>query len=215
MADWITSMVRSFGYVGILLLMFLENVFPPVPSELIMPFAGMVASRGDLSLWGVILAGTAGAVLGALPLYYLGSRIGIDRLKDWADRYGHWVAVSPEDIDRANTWFDRHGTVVVFVCRLVPAVRSIISIPAGANRMSLPLFLLLTTLGAGLWTALLAYFGRILGQNYGAVQQYLDPVTYGVVAILGGAFLWRIIRRQWGSKGRRGSERRSRAHQRG
>lgn len=215
MADWITSMVHSFGYVGILLLMFLENIFPPVPSELIMPFAGMVATRGDLSLWGVILAGTAGAVLGALPLYYLGSRIGIDRLKGWADRYGHWVAVSPEDIDRANTWFDRHGTVVVFVCRLVPAVRSLISIPAGANRMSLPLFLLLTTLGAGLWTALLAYLGRILGQNYGAVQQYLNPVTYAIVAIIVGAFLWRIIRRQWGSKGRSGSDRRSRAHQRG
>jgi len=109
MAGWVIDLIRSTGYFGIVLLMFVENVFPPIPSEVIMPLAGFMVSQGKLSLAGIVLAGTIGSVLGALPLYYLGRVVGEDRLKEWADRHGGWLTVSRKDIERAKAWFDRHG----------------------------------------------------------------------------------------------------------
>lgn len=209
MAEWITDTITRMGYGGIVLLMFLENVFPPTPSELIMPFAGMVAGRGNLSLVGVILAGTLGSLLGALPLYYLGWKIGEERLRDWADRHGHWLAVDGSDITRAREWFERHGNRIVFLSRMVPAIRSLISIPAGADRMPMGTFLVLSALGQCLWCALLAYLGSILGQNYRQIERFLDPVTYAVFALIGGLFLWRILRRQFGAQSPDKSRRRS------
>src|SRR5690606_20982352 len=109
MSNWIVQFVQGGGYLGILVLMTIENVFPPIPSELIMPLAGYLAAGGHMTLWGAIAAGTAGSVLGALPLYYLGVRIGSERIKAFADRHGRWVAVSRQDLERAEAWFDRHG----------------------------------------------------------------------------------------------------------
>ena len=194
MNDWVTNAVESMGYWGVVLLMFLENVFPPIPSELIMPLAGFEAARGDLTLWGVILAGTAGSVLGALPLYYLGRAVGEERLKRWACRHGHWLAVSAEDLDRVKQWFDHRGKAAVLLCRLVPGIRSLVSIPAGVHRMALVPFLLYTALGTAIWSGALAYVGSLLGQNYRRVEQWMGPATYVVLGGIVVAFVVRAIR---------------------
>lgn len=194
MTDWVTRAVESMGYWGVVLLMFLENVVPPIPSELIMPLAGYQAARGDMTFWGVVIAGTVGSVLGALPLYYLGRVVGEERLRRWAERHGHWLAVSPEDLGRVRAWFDRHGGVAVFLCRLVPGVRSFISIPAGVHRMALMPFLLYTTAGTGIWAGLLALAGRMLGKNYTRVEAWVGPITYLVLGGLLVAFVVRVVR---------------------
>jgi membrane protein DedA with SNARE-associated domain len=191
---FVTGLLASLGYAGLVLLMFLENVFPPIPSELIMPLAGYTATRGQLAIAGVIVAGTAGSVLGALPLYWLGRRVGQDRLRTLADRHGRWLAVSPDEIDRASAWFSRHGRWVVFFGRLMPGVRSLISIPAGINRMPLIPFLLLTTLGSGVWTAILALLGYQLGSRFGEVEKYLSPASNVILGLMAAAYLWRVIR---------------------
>ena len=181
------NLIASTGYFGIVFLMFVENVFPPIPSEFIMPLAGFMAADDKFSLLGVIAAGTLGSVLGALPLYCLGATLGEDRLKRFAERHGRWLTLSPEDIDKANAWFDRHGAKAVLFCRLVPGIRSFISIPAGFNRMNLASFLFFTAIGASIWTSLLAYAGFILGTNFRQVGEYLDIATYivfGVIIVL-------------------------------
>ena len=180
----------SMGYFGVVLLMFLENVFPPIPSELVMPLAGFTAAQGKLTLWGVIVAGTVGAVLGALPLYWIGHAMGKDRLKRWADKHGKWLTLSGDDIDKAMEKFDHYGGGAVFICRLIPGVRSLISIPAGICGMSMPKFLLYTTVGSAIWTAVLAYLGHKLGENYHAVEKYVGPVSY---VVIGGLVLWFLV----------------------
>ncbi len=194
MATWVMAMIERLGAAGLVLLMFLENVFPPIPSELIMPLAGYLAATGKLSFAGVVAAGTLGSVLGALPLYYAGRKMGERRLKAWVDRHCRWAAVSSAEIDKASRWFERHGGAAVFFCRLVPGVRSLISIPAGIERMSLAVFLAWTTLGSALWTALLAWLGYLLGSNFKQVEKYLDPVSWAVLGILLGMYLWRVLR---------------------
>jgi membrane protein DedA with SNARE-associated domain len=156
MFEWITGFMNSMGYIAILFLMFLENVFPPIPSELIMPLAGFTASQGKLTLIGVIIAGTIGSVLGTLPLYYVGHVIGEERLKKWAEKHGKWLTVSPDDIENASRWFQRHGNIAVLVGRLVPGVRSLIAVPAGIAKMSMPLFLAYSAVGSAMWTTCLA-----------------------------------------------------------
>jgi membrane protein DedA with SNARE-associated domain len=149
MGDWIKNLLLSGGYPVIAGLMFVENVFPPIPSELIMPLAGFHASTGKLSIWGVILAGMIGSLLGQLPLYYLGKVVGEDRLKTWADKHGKWIGVSGDDITKAHEWFDKHGTKSVVFARVVPGVRSLVSIPAGFTNMPLVPFLLYSAIGTG------------------------------------------------------------------
>ncbi len=202
MLEWITNTMNSLGYLGVVGLMFLENVFPPIPSELIMPLAGFTTTQGRLSFWGVVLAGVIGSVLGQLPLYYLGKKVGEERLKAWADKHGKWLTISGKDIEKAKSWFDRHGGGAVFFCRLIPGVRSLISIPAGFDNMNLALFLLYSALGTALWAGVLAYLGRLLGNNYQKVEQYLGPVTYVVFGALALAiFLWVRKRKKEGGEG--------------
>jgi membrane protein DedA with SNARE-associated domain len=196
MAQWITNTMNAMGYGGIVLLMFLENVFPPIPSETIMLLAGFATTQGKLSLVGVSLAGMIGSVLGALPFYFLGKAIGEERIKVWADKYGKWLAMSGDDIEKANKWFNRHGSKVVFLCRMVPTVRSLISIPAGIYRMNLAVFLLYTALGTGLWAALLACLGYLLGENYTKVDQYLGSIAYAVLGLVVIALTIRVVKRR-------------------
>ena len=194
MTGWATGVVASAGYLGIVLLMFVENVFPPIPSELIMPLAGYVVSQGKLTLAGVTLAGMLGSVLGALPLYYAGRRLGLERLSRFADRHGCWVAVTRKDIARAKGWLDRHGVLAVLIGRLVPGVRSLVSVPAGIARMNLALFLVLTAVGTGIWAGVLAYLGYFLGSNFSRIAEVLDPlsaVVFGTIAVL---YVLRVIR---------------------
>jgi membrane protein DedA with SNARE-associated domain len=203
MFEWITSTMNSMGYWGIVLLMFLENIFPPVPSELIMPLAGYLSERGDLSFGWVVAAGTAGSALGALPWFFLARKMGEERLRDWADQHGKWLTLSGKDIDRARHWFDRHGSAAVFFCRLIPGVRTLISLPAGFSKMNLFVFLLYSMLGTGLWAGLLAYLGRILGQNYQLVDQYLGPATTIILGGIAAYFIYEIWKRKKEGQGQR------------
>ncbi|HKZ74001.1 MAG TPA: DedA family protein [Steroidobacteraceae bacterium] len=188
------STIYSAGYAGLVFLMFLENVFPPIPSELIMPLAGFMATSGKLSLPGVVIAGTIGSVLGALPPYYLARRFGAERLERFADRHGRWLTLSRRDLVRARRWFDRHGAAAVFFCRLIPGLRSLISLPAGIDRMNVGAFLFWTTLGAALWTGILAGLGYVLGRNFKVVEQWLDPFSWVVLGTILVLYVWRVIR---------------------
>jgi membrane protein DedA with SNARE-associated domain len=176
------------------MLMALENVFPPIPSELIMPFAGFVAARGDLNGVGVVLAGAAGSLAGTLPWYWLGWRIGRERLGRWVGRHGRWLTMSSEDLTRAEDWLHRHGGMAVMLGRLVPALRSVISMPAGVTRMPLLSFLAWSSIGTLVWTTALASLGWVLQSNYGQVSAYLEVVTRVVLGLFVGAYLWRVLR---------------------
>jgi membrane protein DedA with SNARE-associated domain len=193
MADWVIRTIESTGYFGIVLLMFLENVFPPIPSELIMPLAGFMVVKEDRALPGVILAGTIGSVLGALPLYYAGYVVGEERLNRWIGKYGRWLTISPEDLERAKRWFEKHGRLAVLACRLVPGLRSLISIPAGLARMPLLSFLFYTAIGAGCWTAILAYAGYLLADKFQEVEKYLNPISYVVLLAIALLYVQRLL----------------------
>lgn len=194
MFDSIIEFLNGAGYLGIAALMFLENLFPPIPSEIIMPAAGFGAGQGRLSLLGVIVAGTVGSVAGALFWYYVGKWIGADRLRRWAGRHGRWLTLAPNDLERVDRWFDRHSGKAVFFGRLVPALRTLISVPAGVFGMGLPRFLLFTTLGTALWTALLAGAGYLLEGQYRIVAAYLNPVTNIIVALAIALYFFRVVR---------------------
>lgn len=179
---WILAMMDTLGLFGVTAFMFLENVFPPIPSELIMPAAGFAASKGSMGLIAVIIAGTLGSVLGALPLYYLGTIFDEKRLLNLTHKYGKYVLVKPSDVTNAQNWFNKYGYWVIFFGRMIPAIRSLISIPAGMSRMPMLPFLVLTTVGSAIWTTMLAYAGYVLGANYSKVETFIAPISKFVVA---------------------------------
>ena len=208
MESWITSTIESFGYAGVILLMFLENLFPPIPSEVVMPLSGYTAAQGQLSIVGVIVAGTLGTVLGALFWYYVARWLGEDRLKGWTRRHGRWITLGPRDVDKADAWFDRYGGWVVFFGRVVPTVRTLVAIPAGLFGMNLWFYLMLTTVGSAIWTAGLALLGWWLGSSWKQVGTYIDPVTYAIMAGIVVVYVYRVItfdgsRAETGPAGRR------------
>lgn len=194
MTRWILDFIGTTGYFGIVVLMFVENIFPPIPSEFIMPLAGFLVSENKFSFLAVIFAGTLGSVLGAIPLYYLGAKIGEKKLKNFADRQGRWFAFSGEDIEKANEWFDKYGYLAVLICRIVPGIRSIISIPAGINRMNIFSFLFFTTIGSAVWTLVLAGAGYVLKSNFNEIEKYLDPFVYVILAVIVFLYLIRVVR---------------------
>ena len=194
MATWVMNILQTLGYPGLAFLMFVENVFPPIPSELIMPLAGYLSAQGKLNFAGIVAAGTLGSVIGALPLYWLGRKLGKDRLARMAERHGKWFTVSAEEIDRADDWFGRHGSKAVFLGRLVPGVRSLIAIPAGLHEMPMVPFLIYTTIGSALWTAALAAAGYGLGAQFHEVEKYLDPVSWVVFGVLLVWYVGRVVR---------------------
>lgn len=193
MADWITALIEQHGYLAIALLMVLENVFPPIPSELIMPFAGYLAARGTLDPWLVVATGTLGSILGTLPWYVAGRAIGRERLGRWVARHGRWLAMSTADFRRALDWFDRKGALAVTLGRLVPALRSIISAPAGIARMPLVPFLAWSILGSAVWTAFLTGLGFVLEASYEAVEGWINPVSTAVVVGAVLLYVWRVV----------------------
>lgn len=196
LAEWIPNVMNQLGYFGIALLMFLENLFPPIPSELIMPLAGFTVAQGKMEFIPATLAGVFGTILGAYPWYYVGKLVSEERLEQLADRYGKWIGLSAQDIHKANRWFNRHGNKAVFFCRLVPGVRTLISLPAGINEMRLLPFTLYSTLGTALWVVFLTGAGYQLGDHYQLVDQYLAPVSKIVLASLViFAVLW-LVRKQ-------------------
>lgn len=173
--------------------MVLENAFPPIPSELIMPLSGFKAQQGELTMFGVITAGTLGSMLGTCIWYLIGRKLGERRLRHWVSRYGKWITLSQSDIDRSHEWFRQRGGMAVFLGRLVPGVRSVISLPAGFAGMPLPGFLFYTALGTLIWTGLLAWTGRFLGANYQMVEGYLSPLSWAVIALILGAYVWKVV----------------------
>lgn len=194
MVDFITHIIDAAGYPGIVLLMFLENVFPPLPSELIIPFAGYAATRGELALIGVILSGTAGSVAGMTAWYLLARLFGEARLRRLIDRAGRWVTLHQHEVTRAKSWFDRYGSLAVFFGRLVPAIRTLISIPAGLARMPPARFLLFTLLGSALWVSVLTGLGVLLSAHYQRVDEFLAPVTNIIVIAIAAVYVYRVIR---------------------
>lgn len=191
MFDWITSLVQQTGYAGIALLMLAENIFPPIPSELIMPLAGFSAARGQLNLILVIVSGTIGSVAGALFWYYIGRWVGFDRLRRWSARNGRWLTLAPQDLDKAQGTFIRHRGIAIFFGRLIPAIRTLISVPAGITKMPMPRFLFWTTLGTSIWSGLLVAAGYLLQSQHHLVADYVNPVSNVVVGAL---LVWYIVR---------------------
>ena len=192
-ADWILDLIERGGYLAVALLMLAENVFPPIPSEVVMPVAGIVAGRGDLSIWPVIVLGTAGAVAGQLLWFWLGLRIGTERLQQLARRHGRWLTVSPSDIVKADRWFDKHGGKAVIIGRLVPGIRTLISLPAGIAGMSTTRFILYSSLGSGVWTALLAWAGYALGERQENITRYIGPVSTVIFAGIVIVYVYRVV----------------------
>jgi membrane protein DedA with SNARE-associated domain len=191
---WVFSIVDRLGGIGVGLLIFLENLVPPIPSEAILPLAGFRARTGAINLWVAWPAATLGSVLGALSLYGLGAWLGYDRLHRLAGR--RWfILTSQKDLDRGERTFARHGGKMVLLGRCVPLIRSVVSIPAGIARMPLPRFLALTAIGSGVWNALFIGLGWVLGEHWDRVQGWLGPVTYVLLGLAVVGLVWLAIRK--------------------
>lgn len=195
---WIESLIAAIGYPGIVLAMALENIFPPIPSEAVLPFAGALSAKGELDFWGAVAAGTAGSLIGAVVLYaigYIAREAGVRRL---VAAYGRYLFISERDLDRSADWFERYGEAIIFFGRLIPLIRSIISVPAGYTRMNMVRFLIYTTLGTTLWNLILTYIGRVLGENWADISELMAPYEYGVLILLGLLVVvfigWRAVR---------------------
>lgn len=194
MTDWIGDLIARGGYLGVALLMFIETVFPPIPSEVIMPLAGIEAARGPMTLPGIIAAGTAGAMAGNTLWYVLARALGIDRFRPFVRKWGRWLTVTWRDVTKADKWFDRHGWLFVMIGRMTPSLRSLVSVPAGLFGMPLKTFLLASTLGTFGWTTLLALLGQKLGENYESIGAYLGPLSTGIMVLMFGYYIFRVIR---------------------
>jgi membrane protein DedA with SNARE-associated domain len=171
------------GYGLITVGMFLENLFPPIPAELIMPLGGFLAHKGQLEIGLVIFSGLLGTVLGAWFWYGIGRCINEERLEHWIGRHGRWLGVTPESLRQSRRWFNRHGAAVVFWGRLVPGVRTFISVPAGIELMPQPPFLAWTTAGSSILVVILALAGQTLGENYGTVLRWMEPISAGLFQV--------------------------------
>ena len=193
MSDWVVRLIEQSGYLGVGFLMFLETLFPPIPSEVIMPVAGVAAAQGRMSYTLAVLSGTAGAMLGNIVWYLAARALGHDRLRPIVRRHGKWLTLDWNDVERAHRWFDRHGILLVFVGRLIPTIRSIVSIPAGLLDMRFRNFFMASTLGTALWTALLAGAGFKLQENFADVGRIIGPISNLVLATLVVVYVWRLL----------------------
>ncbi len=195
LTNWLVETIGEMGYTGIISLMFLESSFFPFPSEVVMPPAGYLAWKGEMSLWLVLLSGIAGGLLGALFNYWLAVKLG----RPFLIKYGKYFFVSEESINKADEFFSRHGHISTFVCRLLPGIRQYISLPAGIARMPMKSFLLFTTLGAGIWVCVLTFAGYLLGEHQDLLKEYLHVITISCIVIalaVTGIYLLIIRRRR-------------------
>jgi len=195
LANWVQDVINQFGYFGVALLVVIENVFPPIPSEIVLPFAGFVAqqsasavnatadaAQSDTTVVGMMIAATVGSVVGALILYFVSAAIGPERLRGFVERFGKWFGVKSSDLVRAEEWFDRRSVVAVLVGRCVPLIRSIVSIPAGFRRMKLTSFVVLTAIGSAVWNIALIGAGALLGDQWERVGEYVGVFQWLVIA---------------------------------
>lgn len=193
MDEWVFQLVEGGGLAGIFLLMLLETVFPPIPSEVIMPVAGVVAARGDVSLAGVIVAGTAGAMSGNLIWYVVARMIGLERFRPLIERHGRWLTLDWPEVERAQRMFGRFGAAIVGFGRIIPTIRSVVSLPAGLVRMRLASFLLWSTLGTVIWSSGLAIAGWVLGRQFEQIERFIGPISTGVIVLIVGLYVWRQL----------------------
>ena len=184
LTDWVVDVIKAIGYLGVALLVATENVFPPIPSEVVLPAAGLASSRGEANLVLMIVAATIGSVLGAWALYLISAAIGDVRLHALVARYGRWIGVKPKDLARAESWFDDHSTTAVLICRCIPLIRSLVSIPAGFRRMNPVSFTIYTAIGSLVWNALLIGAGYKLGDRWELVGEWVGVLQYVVVAAI-------------------------------
>ena len=190
LAVWVQDVIERLGAIGVALLVILENVFPPIPSEIVLPFAGFVAQRGDGSVVVMIVAATVGAVIGALILYYVAALIGPVRLGVFIAKFGKWFGVKPADLTRAEQWFDRHAVAAVLLGRCVPLIRSVVSVPAGFRRMPLVPFIAYTALGSAVWNTALIGAGAALGNQWENVEPYVAILQWLVLAAIALFLTW-------------------------
>lgn len=195
LTEWILSIMEQLGYLGIALLMFLDNVIPPIPSEIIMPSAGYAASQGQLLLSGVIIAGCIGSLTAAALLYWIGYQFNHDAIFRFTDRYGKYLFIKSEDIQKSLLWFEKYGHRIVFFGRMVPAVRSLISIPAGMSRMPFWKFMFYSALGTIIWTTFLACVGFYFGENQALMHEIFSRVGYLIITIVVLVLLWHCYRK--------------------
>lgn len=185
MQEWIIQTMNQFGYIGIMLLIAIENIFPPIPSEVILTFGGFLTTYTEMKVWGVVIAATIGAVLGALVLYGVGRFFPPERIEGWLDgRLGQILHFKREDVERSAKWFTNKGKITVFVCRFVPIVRSLISIPAGMTKMPMGIFLLYTTAGTFLWNTVLVHLGVFAGESWERIADYVDVYAHATLIVL-------------------------------
>ena len=191
------DLVRSLDYWGVGLLMAIENVVLPMPSEVIMTLGGFQSSRGRMTLWGVILVGTIGSVAGALPMYWAARALGEERVTRWVEKHGKWMLLRRRELTRAHDRFQRHGGIAVFFSQLLPGIRGLISLPAGFAEMHVGLFIFANFAGTIIWCGVLAYLGYVLGANYTRVHRYVGPATWAILGalVLSGA-VWVVRRRR-------------------
>ena len=184
LATWVQDVIEQLGYIGVALLVVLENVFPPIPSEIVLPFAGFVAQQGSYSVVLMILAATVGSVIGALIMYWIAAIIGDERLHAFTRRFGKWVQIREADLTRAEEWFDRHAMSAVLVGRCVPLIRSVVSIPAGFRRMKLIPYIAYTFLGSLVWNIALVGAGAVLGENWERVEPVVATFQWIVIVVI-------------------------------
>lgn len=193
MSDWVIRLIDQSGYLGVGFLMFLETMFPPIPSEVIMPVAGMAAARGQMGFAGVVASGTAGAMLGNIFWYLAARALGVERLRPFIARYGRWLTINWRDVERADRWFVAHGAAFVFVGRLVPTIRSLVSVPAGLLHMRFRTFFIASTIGTAMWTAILAGAGYQVHQNVAGIADSIGPISNAVMIVLVAGYVWRLL----------------------
>ncbi|MDF2566986.1 MAG: DedA family protein [Oscillospiraceae bacterium] len=198
MQDWVINIMESFGYVGILLLIAVENIFPPIPSEVILTLGGFMTTKSDMNIFLVYLFATVGSVAGAIVLYALGRFLTEERLGKLIDKFGKVLRLKREDLRRAESWFLRHGNRTVFFCRFIPIIRSLISIPAGMSNMNFWKFLSLTTAGTAIWNVVLVTLGKLAGDQWQKISEYFNTyskITLVVLIVIGaGVAVW-VIRK--------------------
>ena len=195
LTQWITSIMEQLGYFGIALLMFLDNIFPPIPSEIIMPSAGYTASQGQLLLVGVVIAGCIGSLIAAALLYWVGYTFNHESIFRFVDRYGKFLFLKSVDVKKSLDWFEQYGHRIVFFGRMIPAVRSLISIPAGMSHMPFWKFMFYSSLGTIIWTTFLASVGFYFGENQILMQQIFSQASYIILSLLAIFLLWLAYRR--------------------
>jgi membrane protein DedA with SNARE-associated domain len=204
LTGWVAGVIDSLGVAGVGLLVALENLVPPVPSELVLTMAGYLAGEGRMNVVLVVVAATLGSVLGALALYWLGRWVGEERLRRWLDRI---PLVDTDELDKADRWFERHAKGAVLLGRCAPVVRSLVSIPAGANHMQLGLFTVLTAVGSGVWNLIFVGGGYLLGEKFGQLEQYssyFNYVMYAFFAVVIGSWVVKKVRRRRAAASREG-----------